>query len=547
MKIAPAFKKIPLACLIALLLPCAMRAKTDKTDLPFADDPAVLGRWQSVAYADRIEGFSPADVTPAADLFFKSLEFLPGGKTDNSMLSSWTKGVIISTEAKTACKYRIERLSGRDYLFFEWKAGDYVLRDEEPGYYVMVRARDYAKAAAGAGKDPGAPEVKTYDCLNPGLKPAICRRPASTDYSEPQLASLPGYQPDSGKMWQLDLRGMDVSGLDLAGRTTDLVYADFDSRTKFPAKLPEGFDPREILEQGKNPGLGVRALHAKGLTGKGVGIGIIDQPLLVGHKEYAAALKSYEEMHMFNKESSAAMHGPAVASIAVGTTCGVAPDADLYYIATDFVDSLRALDFKYLAAAIDRLLAISGTLPNANRIRVISISRGFSGSDRGAAELLASIEKAKKAGVMVLTTSPRLYYDFAFMGLGKEPASDPDASGSYGPGLFWQKNFFSGNSFLQKEPLLVPMDSRTTASPTGEEDYVFYRNGGLSWATPYIAGLYALACQADPGITPEAFFKKAMETAGAGTIKKDGREFTLKGIVSPAALLAPAPPAAEKK
>ena len=42
-----------------------------------------------------------------------------------------------------------------------------------------------------------------------------------------------------------------------------------------------------ILEAGKNPGLGVRALHDEGVTGKGVNVAIIDQNLLLDHPEFA--------------------------------------------------------------------------------------------------------------------------------------------------------------------------------------------------------------------------------------------------------------------
>jgi hypothetical protein len=51
-----------------------------------------------------------------------------------------------------------------------------------------------------------------------------------------------------------------------------------------------------------------------------------------------------------------------------------------------------------------------------------------------------------------------------------------------------------------------------TASPTGNDDYVFYSEGGWSWAVPYVAGLYALACQVKPDITPAVFWAKALET-----------------------------------
>jgi hypothetical protein len=50
------------------------------------------------------------------------------------------------------------------------------------------------------------------------------------------------------------------------------------------------------------------------------------------------------------------------------------------------------------------------------------------------------------------------------------------------------------------------MDSRTTASPGATDQYVFYGIGGMSWAVPYIAGVYALAVQVDPAITPERFW-----------------------------------------
>jgi subtilisin family serine protease len=48
-----------------------------------------------------------------------------------------------------------------------------------------------------------------------------------------------------------------------------------------------GFDPTRVTESGKDRGLEMRALHARGITGKGVGIAVIDQPLLVNHVEYA--------------------------------------------------------------------------------------------------------------------------------------------------------------------------------------------------------------------------------------------------------------------
>lgn len=95
--------------------------------------------------------------------------------------------------------------------------------------------------------------------------------------------------------------------------------------------------------------------------------------------------------------------------------------------------------------------------------------------------------------------------------------------------------FLEGNNI--KDMLLIPMDSRTTASPTGEDDYVFYRSGGWSWSVPYIAGIYALCCEVNPNITPEQFRKKAIETGVTTNINEKGKSYELGKILSPVELI----------
>jgi hypothetical protein len=85
--------------------------------------------------------------------------------------------------------------------------------------------------------------------------------------------------------------------------------------------------------------------------------------------------------------------------------------------------------------------------------------------------------------------------------------------------------------------LLIPMDSRTTASPTGIEDYVFYREGGWSWSIPYIAGMYALAVQVKPDITPEEFWYAALKTGRIIHIQHDGKAYELAKVLDPQALI----------
>jgi hypothetical protein len=382
--------------------------------------------------------------------------------------------------------------------------------------------------------DRGQSEGGRYaDLLSPPGKLEIVRYPPAADYtrmpSRGKIKSLPSYRPQSGSNWQVDLRSCDLSALDLRGRRDDLLHADFDSRTGWPARLPEGFDVTRIMDLGKNPGLELRALHARGITGAGVGVGIIDQALLVEHVEYRKQLRLYEEIHWI-EGSDAQMHGPAVASIAVGKDVGVAPGAELYYIAEWHARSSGAGGFEFelapLARSIDRLVAISKTLPRERRIRVISISLGFNPRMKGFDLVKDAISRAEHEDIYTV------YVGAGFMGLGREPLEDPDAFASYGPGEFWKRSWGG-----EIGTLMVPMDSRCIASPTGESEYAFYRNGGMSWAVPWVAGLYTLACQVNPRVTPEIFWETARKTGVMTKTLRDGKAVEFGPIVNPRGLL----------
>jgi hypothetical protein len=372
--------------------------------------------------------------------------------------------------------------------------------------------------------------------LSPTNSLAIVRHPPPSRWNRGRLDKLPAYDATNTQAFQVDLRGADISGLAISNRLADLLHADFDDRTVWPANLPAGFEPRRIMELGRNPGLRVRELHLRGLTGKGVGIGIIDQGLLADHLEYQDRIKCYEEIHCADKHAS--MHGPAVASIAVGRTVGVAPEADLYYIAETHgtMSSSRQFDwdFTWLAKSIERLLDINRTLPSDRKLRVISISVGWSASQKGYEAANAAVERAKRENVFVISTSLENTYGLAFHGLGRDPMKDPESAQSYEPGSWWREQFFSrSNRFQNTERLMVPMDSRCIASPSDPRHYVFYANGGWSWSVPYLAGLYALACHVKPTITPEEFWaigcapERPSRSSGTGTITKWARSPTL--------------------
>ena len=332
--------------------------------------------------------------------------------------------------------------------------------------------------------------------------------------------------------FQMDFRSCDLTAFDLS-KSESMLYASFNTKTKFPAKLPKGYDAVKVMELGKNPGLGIRELHSRGITGKNVGVGIIDQALLTDHVEYADRLRLYEEIHCLG-DNSASVHGPAVASIAVGKTVGVAPGAELYFIGQTNFNRLPKggieKDLGYIAQSIDRLVEVNRQLPKEHKIRVISISLGMVKESKGYDLATEAIKKANQDGIFVVTVDDKKFIND---GMERVPLADPDKKESYSGGMMFCLNKEgSGDAELQ-----IPMDSRTVADPTGKEEYYFSRIGGQSWIVPWTAGLYALACQAYADITPEVFWAAALETADSVSFQRNGKTHTLKKVVNPIRLM----------
>ena len=339
------------------------------------------------------------------------------------------------------------------------------------------------------------------------------------------------------KSFGYDVRSCDIFTEDLS-LIKDINDLSFDTDTIWPRQLPKGFDPKKVLDYNKNPGLGIHALHKKGITGKGVGIAIIDQGLLLDHQEYKKNLYLYERIHC--SDETAQMHGPAVASIAVGQDIGVAPKAKLYYIASTFghySDSQDEFDASIMADTILRVLDINKTLPKDDKIRVISISKGYSNQDKGYNKLQAAIKKADENNIFVITTSTNEYYkDFFIFGMDRDYEKDPDQFSSYEP-VSWDAENFYNNPDEYQNYLLFPVGSRTIAGCTKPDAYALSHNGGLSWSAPWCAGFYALCCQVKPDITPQEFIEVAYSTAVTNEIKHNGKTYSFGKVINPAGVI----------
>ena len=307
-----------------------------------------------------------------------------------------------------------------------------------------------------------------------------------------------------------DVRFKDMHQLDLSTRAGLPATLWFNQQTVWPPTTV--VDPSNLLTRAMNPGLGVRKLHENGLTGKGVNVAIIDQPLYADHPEFAGKIAAY---HDVGCQSESSMHGPAVLSLLVGTKCGTAPEARVYFVAAP---SWTA-DTAFQAKALDWIIEQNAKLPAKEKIRVVSISGAPSGPGspfKKNTELWdPAWQRAEKAGILVLDCTGH----HGFIGPSYLDANDPEDVAKCKPG------FPSMAGRMPKsDRLLVPCSPRTTAEEyvEGKCGYQYCGQGGLSWSIPYCAGVLAMGWQARPDLDAvqmkSLLFKSAYKSADGAMI-----------------------------
>ncbi|OHB54081.1 MAG: hypothetical protein A2Y07_03815 [Planctomycetes bacterium GWF2_50_10] len=312
-----------------------------------------------------------------------------------------------------------------------------------------------------------------------------------------------------------DVRSMDLSGMNLAGRNGLIETLTFNIETIWPAaaRMPADCEPNELMAAAMNPGLGIREIHGRGITGAGVNVAIIDQPMYLDHPEYTGKIAAYYDTGCGGEQSS--MHGPAVTSLLVGKNCGTAPGANVYFAA---VPSWKQ-DAAYYANALNWIVAQNKALPASSKIRVVSVSAAPSGS--GSPYLYNNqmwndaVALAAADNILVLDCSS----NHGFIGACWLDPNDREDVTKCVSG-------FPGSSSLPNlEDVLTPSSARTTAQHydyQGRNSYIYWGRGGLSWSIPYCAGVLAMGWQIRPELTAdemvEILFSSAYTNANGAKI-----------------------------
>lgn len=258
--------------------------------------------------------------------------------------------------------------------------------------------------------------------------------------------------------------------------------------------LPQGFDPIKVIELGKDPGLNTRAVHEMGYTGNGVKVALMDWQLPPS-ENYDSNIVSYRALDNA-RTIQEGMHGAAVASVLAGKETGVAPDAQVYYFAEREAMNKDSVNTDLIKSFKD-VLEINKNLPENDKIRVISIS----GPIYGGEEAEALVKELNESGVWVMSSN-EFWKNFGYLDK-KDPMGNPDDF----------DNYQVHNPADSGRQLYVNSGDRTVAHYTETADYRHDSKASASWAIPVVAGYYALACEADPSMTPERFMQLAEDTA----------------------------------
>ena len=267
----------------------------------------------------------------------------------------------------------------------------------------------------------------------------------------------------------------------------------------------------KILKLGMDPGLGIRELHAQGITGKGITVAIIDQPMRIDHPEFEGKIIRYLEIGTDLPDVS--MHGPAVTSLLVGDHIGTAPDARVYFVG---VPSWLE-DAQYYADALDWIVEENKKLSEGSKIRVVSVSTMPSGlwallhKNQDAWD--AAYKRATEAGVLVLDCT----YEQGITVQCTQDLNDPDNMEKCIPN-------WSGPINPPHPRINIPTRRTTAIERDGEPvfSYQYTGTGGPSWTVPYLSGVLAMGWQINPDLTSaqllDMIYTSAYKTDGPADI-----------------------------
>ena len=136
----------------------------------------------------------------------------------------------------------------------------------------------------------------------------------------------------NNKILRFSLCGQDLTNVNLSELSTELFKKlSFDTSTTFSQEQISKFSPDSLLQHGKSFGKSAVRLHSRGVTGKGIGIAIIDSNIARDHEVIENANVEFINTQSAGSEEE---HGLTVLSALLQ----VAPQASVLYYADNKYD-----------------------------------------------------------------------------------------------------------------------------------------------------------------------------------------------------------------
>lgn len=298
-----------------------------------------------------------------------------------------------------------------------------------------------------------------------------------------------------------DLSNYDLTQLDLEHLRT----LTFNNSTKWPSKnkMPKDFEPDKIIKDGKDPMLGIKKIHQKGILGQGVTVACIDALPNINHEEIKK--QTIEIINLGNIQKTH-FHGECVLANLCGKTIGVAPEVTVLHYAQNI--NANAGTNK---AQIIILKDILQRLQNKEKIKIVNISGpifhnvDYEEKSKDKKELYSIISKIETFGCKVLDskefgknfTCGHYFFDDDKTNIDNlKPASwvEPE------------------NNFHLRDKLMFVCGGKCVPQTYANEGYKFEQIDCYSWSIPQCTGLFALCLQVNPNLTFDEFVEICRNT-----------------------------------
>lgn len=117
--------------------------RRENIDILFVSDDKIIGDWYAVGFVENIADFR-GDIQPNENFWLRKITFKSNGDvirkySDEEWHDKWSKGVLLDLNKLTVSQYTFLKIDGTEYMFLEWKMGNYVFGGMPPNYYIFAR------------------------------------------------------------------------------------------------------------------------------------------------------------------------------------------------------------------------------------------------------------------------------------------------------------------------------------------------------------------------------------------------------------------------